>query len=96
MVLLAGTIWRTSRQHSRPELGSSSRDNYREQFFARFMRRMSLTAVLLCLVSALVVWSSFTWAVIFVLAIPAVAALQISRTKKSIESSGNRSLPRIP
>ena|SRR5579885_775332 len=93
-LFLGVTISRNARAHARPELGMSTRDNYREKFFARFIRRMSFTAVCLCVISALVVWSSFTWAVILLLAIPAVAALQIARGKRAIEASGNRSLMR--
>jgi hypothetical protein len=95
-LFLAATIWKTAREHAKPELGYSSRDNHREAFFARFVKKMSLTAVLLCVASAIFVWSSPLLAVLLVLAIPAVAALQVARSKRSIESSGNRSLPRFP
>ena len=92
-LFLGATIYRNAREHSKPSFGYSSYENHREAFFARFVKRMSLTAVLLCLASAFVVWQSPLWAVMLVLAIPAVAAIQIAREKRSIESSKNRSLP---
>ena len=97
-LFLAATIWRTARQHSRPELGFSTTHNNREEFFARFVKKMSVTAVCLCLMSAVAVWffGAWFWGIALMLAIPAVAALQVVRSKKAIESSGNRSLPRFP
>jgi len=92
-LFLAVTIWRNAREHTRPQLGYSTRDNYRETVVARFIRKMSLTASFLCVLSAVMIWSSFTAAVLCLLAIPAVAAFQIFKGKKSIEGSANRSLP---
>jgi len=92
-LFLAVTIWRTSRQHSQPELGFSTSYNNREAFFSRFVRKMSLTAVGLCLLSALLVWSA-PWLAFFALAaIPALAAFQIFTTKRAIESGSRKSLP---
>jgi hypothetical protein len=97
-LFLAAGIWRTARQHSRPELGFSTTHNHREEFFSRFVKKMSVTAVSLCLMSAVAVWFFHAWflGIVFMLAIPAVAALQVVRSKKAIENSGNRSLPRFP
>ena len=97
MFFLSLTIWRTGRQHSQPELGFSSRDNYRENFFANFVRRMSMTAIILCAASSLSLWFFHSWflAIGCVLAIPAVAAFQIFNSKRALEASSNRSLPRF-
>ena len=92
-LFLAVTIWRTGRQHSQPELGFSTTHNNREAFFARFIRRMSLTAIGLCLLSAVLVWSSAFWAIMALAAIPALAAFQIFSTKRAIESGSRKSLP---
>lgn len=92
-LFLAATIWRTSKAHSQPELGFSTTHNNREAFFSRFVRKMSFTAVVLCIVSAILIWSNPFLAVISLLAIPAVAALQIYRGKRAIEAGRNRSLP---
>ena len=93
MLVVSTLIWRTGRAHSKPELGYSSVKNHREELFARFVRKMSATAIGLCLLSALLVWSSFFWAIVAILAIPGVAAFQVYNRKRSIEASGNRSLP---
>ena len=97
MLFLATAIWRTGRQYAKPELGYSSRDNHREQFFARFMKKLSRTAIMLCLLSAAAVglWSSWFWGIMFLLAIPVVGALQVVQSKKAIESGRTKSLPQI-
>jgi hypothetical protein len=92
-LFLGVTIVKTAKRHSQPSFGYSSYENHREAFFAKFMKRMSGTAFILCLASAFFVWFSWSLALLCLLAIPAVAALQIYRSKRAIESSGNRSLP---
>jgi hypothetical protein len=57
------------------------------------MKKMSFAVVGLCFLSAWVAWSSMFWAVILLLLIPGVVALQFVRGRKALENSYKRGLP---
>lgn len=85
---------RQARKHgNEPALEYSSRDKFTNYHFGRFMRKMSFAVVGLCLLSAWVAWSSMFWAIVILLAIPAVVALQVVRGRKALENSYKRGLP---
>ena len=78
---------------SQPALEYNSRDKFTNYHFSRFMRKMSFAVIGLCLLSAWVAWSSMFWAVVFLLMIPAVVALQFARGRRALENSYKRGLP---
>lgn len=85
---------RQARKHGgQPALEYSSRDKFTNYHIGRFMRKMSLAVVCLCLLSAWIAWSSMFWAVILILLIPGVVALQFVRGRKALENSYKRGLP---
>ncbi len=85
---------RQARKHgSQPALEYNSREKFTNHHFGRFMKKMSVAVVGLCLLSAWVAWSSMFWAVVFLLMIPAVVALQFVRGRKALENSYKRGLP---
>ena len=87
-------FWRQARKHGgEPALEYSSRDKFTNGHFGRTMRKMTLTVVGLCFLSAWVAWSSMFWAVVLMLLIPPLVALQVVRGRKSLESSYKRTLP---
>lgn len=94
MFMLALAFYKQTRLHGGPSLEYSTRDRFLNERFGQFLRKMSLTVIGLLAASAWMVWHSWFWAFVLVLSIPAIAAVQIARTKKSLPEHYRRSLPR--
>jgi hypothetical protein len=93
-LFLALTFWKQTRLHAGPGLEYSTRDRFLNESFGKFLRKMSMTVIILCGASAWMVWHSWFWAFMLLMSIPALAAVQIVRTKNALPNNYKRSLPR--